>query len=206
MTNPVSRTRACLAIAAAFAMTALPVAAQARGWDRGWGGRGHRHDDGIDAGDIFAGILILGGIAAIASAASKADKANRDRPASQDIPPYPGSPPDQRYGSQNDDRPLWREGRGLDDAVDGCASEIERSGHRVDTVDTVERDGQGTAAPGWRVQGRVAGGKPFACTVDGDGRIRSLSVDGRAPYAGGPAQFISEPVVQNSADYPSRRP
>lgn len=200
MTSPVSRTRACLAIAAAFAMTALPVAAQARGWDRGWGGRGHRHDGGVDAGDIFAGILILGGIAAIASAASKADKASRDRPATQDLPPYPGSAPDQRYGAQ-DDRPVWREGRGLDSAVDGCASEIERSGNRVDTVDAVAREEQG-----WRVQGRVAGGKPFACTVDGDGRIRSLSVDGRAPYAGGSAQYISKPVVQPVGTYPSRRP
>ena len=40
------------------------------GWGRGgWGGR-HHHDDGIDGGDVFAGLLILGGIAAIASAAS----------------------------------------------------------------------------------------------------------------------------------------
>ena len=33
-----------------------------------------RHGDGIDAGDIIAGAVILGGIAAIASAASKNDR------------------------------------------------------------------------------------------------------------------------------------
>ena len=35
----------------------------------------HRDRDGIDAGDVIAGALIIGGIAAVASAASK----NRDR-------------------------------------------------------------------------------------------------------------------------------
>lgn len=44
------------------------------GWGGGYGGWGgyrhHHHGDGIDGGDVLAGILILGGIAAIATAAS----------------------------------------------------------------------------------------------------------------------------------------
>jgi hypothetical protein len=49
-----------IATVAAGAMALTPMAAQAR--DRG---------DGIDAGDVVVGALIIGGIAAIASAASK---------------------------------------------------------------------------------------------------------------------------------------
>ena len=45
-------------------LTALP--AEARGYYGDYG----RHRDRIDAGDVIAGALIIGGIAAIASAAS----------------------------------------------------------------------------------------------------------------------------------------
>ena len=41
----------------------------------GW--RGYRHRDRVDAGDVLAGVLIIGGIAAIASAASNSSR-NRD--------------------------------------------------------------------------------------------------------------------------------
>ena len=66
-----SRPAAALALAAALSLTASP--AMARGW-------GHRHHDrgGVDAGDIFAGLLVIGGIAAIASAASKKNKQPRE--------------------------------------------------------------------------------------------------------------------------------
>ncbi len=50
------------AAAAAMAVSATPAVAK------------DRYDDGIDAGDVIAGALIIGGIAAIASAASKKDR------------------------------------------------------------------------------------------------------------------------------------
>lgn len=66
-------------------------------------------------------------------------------------------------------------GHNIDGAVDACVNEVERGSTRVDAVDTVGRDGEG-----WRVTGRVSGGRNFDCAVDGSGRIRSATVDGRA--------------------------
>ena len=40
--------------------------------------RDHRDNDGISAGDVIAGALIIGGIAAVASAASRNDRYDRD--------------------------------------------------------------------------------------------------------------------------------
>ena len=64
-----SRPAVAIAAAAMLSVTATPVLARDWGWGGGGGyGRHHRHHDRVDAGDIFAGVLILGGIAAIASA------------------------------------------------------------------------------------------------------------------------------------------
>lgn len=155
--------------------------AQQRGWGGGsWGGRRH-HDDGIDAGDIIAGLLIFGTIAAVASAAGKSnnDRETRDRDyrgryPREDAPRYN----DRNYGrydDRNDSRSYGANSRGLDSAVDNCVSEVERGNRTVDTVDSVDRD-----ANGWRVEGRVSGGASFACSVSTGGEIRSVTVDGRA--------------------------
>lgn len=178
------RAGSAICLAAALAGAALPVAAEARGWDRGghWG-RG-RHDD-IDAGDIFAGLLIIGGIAAIASAANKATPRQAERPAPDYRDPTP------RYG-ERDDRPSWQEGRsvgavprGIGDAVDACIAEVERGTRRVDSVDGVRRDqrggqsgGQSGGANGWHVEGRVQSGQAFACDVDAQGSVRRVTING----------------------------
>jgi hypothetical protein len=169
-----SRTAAVLAAAAALSLTATP--AMARGW--------HRHGDGIDGGDVVAGLLIFGGIAAIAAAASKSSK---DRQARTDdryrdsrdyreddsryVPPA-----DERSDSYRD-RPdnngpssNWRSGLSVDGAVDACVGEVEQGSRSIDSVEAVNRDGDG-----WRVSGRVRGGSDFACSVDGQGRVRSVS-------------------------------
>lgn len=147
-----------------------------RGWGgSGWnGGRGHR--DGIDGGDILAGVLILGTIAAVASAASKS-KRERDvyTPRSDD---YRGG--DTRYDNvpppPSGERSDWGRNQSMDYVVDTCVAEVERSA-AVDSVDGVSREGQG-----WRVSGRTRSGDPFACTLDRDGQVRGLSVNGEAPY------------------------
>lgn len=79
---------------------------------RGWGGypgygRYHRHRGGIDGGDVLAGVLVLGGIAAIAAAASNANKDRdyRDRDYRRDDYRYRQSQPD--YPDQQD---RYREG------------------------------------------------------------------------------------------------
>ncbi len=83
---------------------------------------------------------------------------------------------DYRYGrGSNDYRGSYSgSGRNIDGAVDRCLGEVERGSTRVDTVELSGRDGDG-----WRVQGRVSGGQPFECVVDGQGRVRGVSIDGR---------------------------
>lgn len=193
------RTASALALAATISMAASPAlaaevripvvmksaigtmpdpagieAAKANGWRGGWGGGWRRHRDRVDAGDVLAGILIIGGIAAIASAASKSD---RDRQRAEQDDRY--REPDRRYDRNYDDRgpdnrPEWRGGMGINTAVGACTDEIERD-NRVDTVDSVSREDDG-----WRVDGRIAGGAPFSCSVDAGGRISRVTVDGQA--------------------------
>jgi hypothetical protein len=191
MNRKYSRAAAALSFAAALTMAATPALARDRHWGGGWG----RHNDRIDAGDIFAGVLIIGGIAAIASAASSSNKAKRERERARDYQypdqsypqqSYPQQPYPQRDSSAgygNDTRPNYNEpgsssrpeSRGLDSAVDRCAREIERGDRRIDVIDTVAREGDG-----WRVAGRITSGPSFACTVDRDGRVSNVNLDGRA--------------------------
>ena len=175
MGRKVSRIAATLAAVATFSIAATPALARDR-WGGGNWGRHYKHDR-VDAGDIFAGVLIIGAIAAIASASSKAKKAERQ------VEPEPRYPSDdyQRGNPGNsgnyggDDRPEWREGTGIDSAVNRCRDEVSRGNTRIDSVDSVARDGDG-----WRVQGKATGGAGFSGTVDGDGRIRNVNIDGRA--------------------------
>ena len=131
------------------------------------GYRRWRHRDRVDAGDVIAGVLVLGTIAAVASAASKA-KQDRTYRYPQRYP-YPDRPYDYRS------RPLDSryDGRGLDGAVDTCVREVERNG-AVDAVDRAERTGTG-----WHVSGRTRGGAPFDCTIGSDGRIEAIDMSGR---------------------------
>lgn len=161
--NKVSRTAAALASSAALMLAATPALARDyNGWGGGWGGWGRHHHDRVDAGDVLAGVLIIGGITAIASAASKASKERRDRPEYR----YPDqSRPEQDRGyegadrnpSGTDNRPDWSESGGLNAAVDRCASEVERGDRRIETIESVNR-----ADNGWRVAGHMDGGRDFS--------------------------------------------
>jgi hypothetical protein len=170
MTGKFKRSAAALALVASFSMAATP--AMARSWGGGWGGH-HRHHDRVDGGDILAGILIIGGIAAIASAASKAKKQSEQAP--------PREYPDDRYREDRggyageDDRPEWRDSGGIDNAVNRCIDEVNRGKDRVEEIDSVNR-----SADGWRVAGTTTGKGNFSCTIDRDGRIRNVNVDGQA--------------------------
>ncbi|MDE8651388.1 hypothetical protein [Novosphingobium album (ex Liu et al. 2023)] len=173
-----SRPAVALAATAAFAMMASPVLA------RGWGDGHHhrRHGDGIDGGDVLAGLLILGGIAAIAGAASKSSDDQRDEPYRYPGPEAEPAPDDGAYGeAPPDDRPAyppsdsWRDAGSLDGAVDRCVDEVERGERRVDTVDSVNREDGG-----YRVEGHMRDGRGFSCRVDRDGQIRQVAVDGHA--------------------------
>ena len=163
-----SRFAAMLAAAAAFSMAASP--AIARSWDD-WGADWGRHRSRVDVGDILTGILIIGAIAVIANGASKNKRDRR-----YDDRRYPGDYPRERsngYGNDNDQQ--WQQNGGVDSAVNRCSDEVSRSSGRTATVDSINRDGDG-----WRVQGRTDAGRQFTCSVDGNGHIRNVQVDGHA--------------------------
>lgn len=129
-----------------------------RGWRRGW--RRHRR---VDAGDVIAGVLIIGGIAAIADAASKNRK--RDRRYDRDYERRD----DRRYDRRDYRRDRRDNGaRGLEGAVDRCVNEIERD-VRVDSVDGVDRTAQG-----WIVTGSLFNGSDFTCAIDNNGQIDAI--------------------------------
>jgi hypothetical protein len=175
-----NRFGAASAIAAALSMTATPAFAvelphtgrvSVQAYDdsaamsrRGHWGRHHRHGDGIDGGDILAGVLILGGIAAVASAVenNKRDDDYRDYP-----PPPP--PRQERYDYR--DGPAGSPA-GLDRAADICTNAIERTIDRVGSVDSVRR-----GSSGWDVDGSLQDGSPFTCSIDNDGQIRDIQTD-----------------------------
>lgn len=106
---------------------------------------------GTSVGDVLAGVLIIGGIAAVASAASKSRqqrsypyRANRSSGAAQ----------------------------GIDGAADMCVREIERN-VRVNRVDSVDRSGDG-----WRVTGSLYNGDGFTCRIGQNGRIDDVTYGG----------------------------
>jgi hypothetical protein len=170
---------AATAVAAAFPLVATPAAAvelpRVAGQQAVNAGaldvENHRHrgyrdwdDDDIDAGDVLAGVLILGGIAAIASAAGK--QRERSYPPPE---PYPG---DAGYGEPYASD--YRSG-GMAQAVDTCVAEIEQGGDRIGSVDAVSRE-----ADGWRVSGALDGGMAYWCTIDGAGRVSGVGGSGTA--------------------------
>ena len=128
-TKALGKTGVAAAVAGAMAVSsASPAAAR-------------DHKDGIDAGDVIAGALIIGGIAAIASAVDKDDRHYRDRRYR-----------DRRY----DDRRDVRRG-GSRRAVESCVRAAERDARRygynyadVTQIRDVER-----TRYGWRVKGRI---------------------------------------------------
>ncbi len=145
--------------AAAVSLIATPAMARDH-----WG-HGRHHGNGISAGDVFAGVLILGGIAAIAGAAS--NDRNRDD--------------DYRYREPYPDQhPVYREqpgysgtayGGGIDSAVSQCVGEVERGDERVAAVDNAAR-----TANGWQISGQLDAGGNFSRAIDNDGRIRSVDL------------------------------
>lgn len=128
--------------------------------------RRYRHrDDGIDAGDVFAGVLVLGAVAALAGAFD----GDRDRP--------------RRYPDDIRHRERDREDGGIGRAVDMCLAAIERARGRVERIEQATRD-----ARGWHVSGIGADGACFSCRIGSDGRIETLDLGGsyetHAPPAG----------------------
>ena len=169
-------------ITAMLATTATPAFARDGGYYGGgsYGGNyGHRrhHDRGVSAGDVIAGVAILGVFAAIASAASKPK-----------APRYPERVYNH-YPQQNDDSRVQQSQRGSitseNAAVDACATAAEeRAGSMasVREITNVNAD-----VDGWDVEGvieqrsdwrdRNANRKSFSCSVR-FGSVETVYIDG----------------------------
>ncbi len=133
----------------------------ANGWRRH-----RRHRGGVDAGDVIAGVAVLGAIAVLASSASNNRDRDRDRRRE-----------DVRYREPAPRQASWGSG-GIDRAVDMCVSQVERGRDRVESVDNAGRD-----SSGWNVSGSLTNGDYFTCRIDNEGRIRSIDLgDGFAAY------------------------
>lgn len=167
---------------------------QAGQWRGGWGNRRWRgRNRGIDGGDILAGALIIGGIAAIASAASNSANTRRG--------------PNDRY-SYNDDV------RSASTQCGAAAAAQSGFGARVERIDNVVRDGNG-----WRVEGLVGsrnnGVDSFTCGIS-FGRIDYVrfnrangawgadggSFEGQDYGAAGDPSYV--PPLQGDDDYAYR--
>ncbi|MGB3470407.1 MAG: hypothetical protein WBA51_06275 [Erythrobacter sp.] len=160
-----------------------------RGFRRGWRGR-----RGIRAGEVLAGVAIIGGIAAIASAANNNRRRDRDvviveRDRNID------RRDDRRFDNRANPRATVRSGSGsgIDNAVSQCLTEIERD-VRVDSVDGASRVRQG-----WVVSGSLFNGSGFTCAIGNDGRISGIDYGG---FGGGSSQggFRGSSATGGAAD------
>jgi len=152
--------------ATSLALLTTPVLARDQyrgGWndrgmhDRGWDRR-HR-DNGIGAGDVIAGVAVLGAIAAIAGVFDGGNDRENE--------PVPVRYPEQ--DTRGHEGATY--GNGLDGAVDICIAELEATGPRVDGVDSANR-----TADGWFVSGSLDSGAPFTCRIGNDGRVADVQV------------------------------
>lgn len=190
-----SRIAVSLAALAACSVVSSPVLAHGRDH---WRPYRHYHGGGIGTGGLLAGLLVIGGAAAIATKVSQ-DNADRrgaepapyrypegaetDRDAEYDqVPPdeggaaYPGGPVqgDELDDRQNDAREQFEPAAGsIGAAVDVCETELERGDRRIESVGSARRIGDR-----YSVEGRLQDGRPFACSVDDSGHVRSMAVDG----------------------------
>lgn len=156
---------------------------QAEQWRGGWRNRGWRgRNRGISGGDILAGALILGGIAAVASAASNSSR-NRNGP-------------NDRY-SYNDDV------RSASNQCGAAAAAQSGFGARIERIDNVVREGNG-----WRVEGLVGsrnqGVDSFTCGIS-FGRIDYVRFN-RANGAWGAGPLGADGQVFGDAGDPSYVP
>ena len=155
-------------LASALLLTATaPAAAQYRGgYDRY--DRYDRRHDGISAGEVIAGAVIIGGLAAILSSGN-----NRDRYGDRYDGRYDRGY-DNRYNGNSYD---WRRSGGSRAAIQRCISAVERRGGRRDDVDVTRITDVDRLRDGYRIEGYVA--------VDYRGGYRGDWRDGRDYNRGG---------------------
>ena len=166
--------------AGAAPLPVLPSASEVSAHDghaldaEGW--RHRRYRRGPSAGDVIAGVAIIGTIAAIASASRQRDYRDRDyRDRDYRYRDYPYRNGDYREDYRRDMRGDYDDARGMERAVDMCIAQAERGRDRVEDIEESRRD-----RDGWYVSGRMRDGQGFSCRIDNDGRIRDVDLNGAA--------------------------
>lgn len=117
-------------------VTAVPAAAQDRGGHRG------RHHDGINAGEVIAGAIVIGGLAAILSGGNNGRYDRRDR----DYDRY-----DSNYDGYD-----WDRYGGSREAIQRCINAVERRGGGRNDIDVRRVTGVDRIRAGYRITGTVA--------------------------------------------------
>lgn len=154
-------------LAGSILLTAVPAAAQHRG------DRYDRRGDGISAGEVIAGAVVIGGLAAILSSGNDRDRGG------------------DRYYDRGDDRYQdgyhggydWQ-GRGNSrTAIERCVSAVERRGNRRNDVDVTRITEVDRIRGGYRIEGRVAVDYRDGWR-DRDGRGGRWDRDGRGDRGG----------------------
>lgn len=154
------------AVVAGVSVMSVPASADGRGHY----GRHHGRDH-VSTGDVIAGIMVIGAIAAIASEAGGSGSGQRD------------------YPERNaDPAPTGYRATGMDRAVDMCVAEVERRSGRVEDVDSANR-----GADGWFISGTTTDDRAWTCRIGADGRAATVEVgdDYRAGRDTAPPQGLA---------------
>jgi hypothetical protein len=131
---------ALLATAGALLITAVPAQARHGSWNR----------DKIDAGDIIAGALIIGGIAAVASAASNSDDGRYNDRYDDD---YRGR--GRGHGGYHDGYGSYDRGYDSRWAVQQCVQSAQRQASRYGWARVTDVTSIDRVRGGYEVRGRI---------------------------------------------------
>lgn len=139
-----TKARAAMAmlLAGSTLATAIPASAQ------NYGGRHRDHygrHDGISAGDVIAGAIVIGGLAAILSSGN----GNRSRDRNYD-------PRNDRDYDRNYDGYDWNRNGGSREAIERCVAAVERRGGRRSDVDVRRITDIDRIRGGYQIAGNVA--------------------------------------------------
>lgn len=182
---------ASLALAAALSMAATPASAvelpvvgksetmvQTGAAEDQAGHRWRRYRHRTRTGDVLAGVLILGTIAAVASSSRSRDRDYRYRDRDYRYRDRDYRYRDRNYRGERYDRRDHDGARGMERAVEMCIDQIERGRDRVDEIGNASR-----VSDGWRVSGSLNSGAGWDCWIDNDGRIRSIDIGGGSGFS-----------------------
>ncbi|MFM6852594.1 MAG: hypothetical protein ACKOUM_00755 [Sphingopyxis sp.] len=149
-TNGASKSKTVVGalLAGSMLLTAIPATAQ----NRGGHDRYDRRHDGISAGEVIAGAVVIGGLAAILSSGNGSDRGYDNRG-------YGNRGYDDRYDRadyRGDYDRDWQRTGGSRGAIQNCVNAVERQGGRRDDINVTRITNVERTRSGYRIDGRVA--------------------------------------------------